>query len=108
MGMLNTLLVDLYPESPATVTASLNVCRCSMSAAGTAIIQFMIDAMGLGWSFTLLGLVLLALSPLLWVVIKSGPKWREQRYVRQDKQKAAKEEKKAGRLRKNLSTKEVD
>ena len=89
-GILNTLLVDLYPQSPATVTASFNVCRCLLSATGTAIIQHLIDAMGLGWTFTLLGLLSLGLSPLLLVVMKWGPKWREERYLRQEKEKEVK------------------
>lgn len=97
-SILNTLLVDLYPQSPATVTASLNICRGSATAGGTAVIQYVIDAMGLGWTFTLLGLLSLGFSPLLWVVMKWGPKWREQRYVRLEKEKEVKVQKKAQRL----------
>ncbi|PVI04611.1 MFS general substrate transporter [Periconia macrospinosa] len=85
MSMQQSLLVDLYPQSPATVTAALNVCRCLMSAAGTSIVQYMIDAMGLGWCYTFVGLVLLASTPLSFIGMKWGPKWREERFLRMEK-----------------------
>ena len=50
-NVLNTLLVDLYPLSPATATAANNLVGCLMGAAGTAIIVQMIDGMGRGWCF---------------------------------------------------------
>ena len=86
-SMLTTLIVDLYPQSPSTATAALNLVRCLLSAVGTAVIQLIIDAMGLGWCFTFLALLVLAASPGLWVVRKWGPKWREQRFVRELKKK---------------------
>jgi len=87
LAMLSTLLVDLYPQNPATATAALNLIRCSMSAAGTAVIQYIIDAMGIGWCYTFLGLVTMAFSPCLWVVMKWGPKWREERFLTELKKK---------------------
>lgn len=64
MAMLSALLVDLYPQNPATATA-LDLTRCLVSAAGTAVIQYIIDAMGVGWCYTFLGLLTMAFSPLL-------------------------------------------
>jgi hypothetical protein len=82
MAMQQALLIDLYPQSPATVTAALNVCRCLLSAGGTSVVQYMIDAMGLGWCYTFAGLVLIAFTPLSAVIIKWGPGWREERYLK--------------------------
>ncbi|KAA6412358.1 MAG: hypothetical protein FRX48_03348 [Lasallia pustulata] len=90
LGMLSTLLVDLYPQNPATATAALNLTRCLMSAAGTAVIQYIIDAMGIRWCYTFLGLLTIAFSPCLWVVMRWGPAWREERFVREVKKKEAK------------------
>ena len=80
--ILNTLLVDLYPGSSATATAANNLVRCLMGAAGTAVILQMIDGMGRGWSFSFIAAVVLLTSPLLWIVVRWGPKWREARRVR--------------------------
>ena len=76
------MLVDLYPESPATVTAANNLVRCLLGAGGTGIIIPMIRTMGRGWSFTFIAAVLMLASPMLWVEVKWGARWREERRVR--------------------------
>lgn len=76
---VSTLLIDLYPTKAATATASNNLVRCLLGAGATALINPMIKAMGRGWCFTFIALVMLATSPLLLVVIRWGPKWREER-----------------------------
>lgn len=81
-NVMNTLLVDLYPLSPATATAANNLVRCLMGAAGTAVILQMINAMGRGWCFKFSAAVVFFTSPMLWAVTKYGPKWREERRVR--------------------------
>ena len=78
----STMCVDLYPMSPATATAANNLVRCLMGAAGTAVIIQLIAAMGRGWCFTFVAAVVLCASPLLWVELKWGPAWREERRVR--------------------------
>ena len=55
----NTLLVDVFPESPSTAAAAAaaaSITRCAMAAAGLAVLQPLLDAAGRGWYFTLLGL----------------------------------------------------
>ena len=89
------MLVDLYPLSPATATAANNLVRCWMGAAGTAVIIQMIEGMGRGWCFTFIAAVVFFTSPLLWAELRWGPKWREQRRVRVEKQEAEKEARKA-------------
>ena len=92
-NVLSTMLVDLYPSSPATATAANNLVRCLMGAAGTAVIIQMIDGMGRGWCFTFIAAVIFLTSPMLWAELKWGPKWREERRVRMEKyeeEKAAK------------------
>jgi hypothetical protein len=46
----------------------------------------MIDRMGREWCFTFLALVCIAAMPTLWVELKWGPLWREERMVRMDKE----------------------
>ncbi|KAF2489379.1 MFS general substrate transporter [Lophium mytilinum] len=84
---MSVLLVDFYPLSPATATAANNLARCLLGAAGTAIIQIMIDSMGRGWCFTFIAAVVFCTSPILLVLMKWGPGWREARRKRlEDKQ----------------------
>ncbi|KAL2018311.1 hypothetical protein VTK56DRAFT_974 [Thermocarpiscus australiensis] len=81
-SILNTLLVDLYPDAPATAVAANNLVRCLSGAGGTAVIESMLKAMGRGWTFTFWALVLVAFSPVLWILTVRGPRWREERRVR--------------------------
>lgn len=87
-NVMSVMLVDNYPSSPSTATAANNFVRCLMGAAGTAIIIEMINGMGRGWCFTFIGLVVLAASPILWVLMRWGPGWREERRVRNESRKA--------------------
>jgi multidrug resistance protein len=86
-NILGTLIVDLYPESPATATAANNLIRCLVGAGGTGVINMMITKMGRGWCFTFISLVCVAASPLLLVELKWGPVWREERRCRTEAKK---------------------
>ena len=87
---MNVLLVDLYPLSPSTATAANNLVRCLMGAWGAAVIVPMIDSMGRGWAFTLIALVVALFSPILLVLQKWGPTWREERRVKAERMKEEK------------------
>lgn len=91
-NVLNLILVDLYPLSPATATAANNLVRCLMGAGGSAVVILMIRRMGRGWCFTFHALVVLAASPITWVLVKYGPGWREERRVRAEEMKRRKDE----------------
>jgi len=67
---MGVMLVDLYPLSPATATAANNLVRCWMGAAGTAVILYMIEGMGLGWCFTFIAAVIFFTSPLLFAEMR--------------------------------------
>lgn len=88
---LNVMLVDLYPLSPATATSANNLVRCLMGAGSTVVVIYMIEAMGRGWCFTLHAAVVAALSPILWVLERWGPGWREARRVRNEEDKTRKD-----------------
>lgn len=80
--ILNLLIVDSYPEAPATATAANNLVRCLSGAAATAAIAPIIRGIGRGWAFTLLALLVTIPSPVLLIIVKHGPKWRRQRIQR--------------------------
>ncbi|KAL4780075.1 major facilitator superfamily domain-containing protein [Aspergillus varians] len=82
---VGTLLVDLYPMNASAATASNNFARCLLGAGATALIDPMLEAMGRGWCFTFIALVMLLTAPLLWVVIQFGPRWRKERQAKIDR-----------------------
>jgi len=79
------LVVDIYPDNPATATAANNLIRCLFSAGSTAVCVLMLQGIGRGWTYTLAALLFVALSPMLWVLIKFGPGWR--RVIKESKKK---------------------
>jgi MFS family permease len=90
-SILNTLLVDLSPAAPATAVAANNLVRCVFGAASTAAVESMLRAMGRGGTFTFLAGVVLFCSPILPVLVRYGPKWREERRLKETKQREEKE-----------------
>jgi multidrug resistance protein len=101
-NILSTLVVDLYPQSPSTATAANNLVRCFFGAGGTGIITIMIQTMGRGWCFTFISLVCIVTMPMLWVELKWGPGWREERRVRlakieEEKERVVESEESSGR-----------
>ena len=86
------MLVDLYPKSPATATSANNLVRCLLGAGGTGVIIQMINSMGRGWCFTFVAAVLTLASPMLWVEVSWGPRWREERRIRVENQECEREQ----------------
>ncbi|KAJ5705142.1 hypothetical protein N7536_000831 [Penicillium majusculum] len=84
---IGTLLVDLYPTQAAKSTAANNFVRCLLGAGATALIDPMLSAMGRGWCFTFIALVMLATTPLLLIVIRKGSDWREERRLKEEAKK---------------------
>ncbi|KAI7864216.1 major facilitator superfamily domain-containing protein [Mucor mucedo] len=84
MTSSQTLLVDLFPGKGASITASNNLMRCLLGAMATAYIGPGIAGVGMGWMFTILGLILVANNVCLFILIKRGPQWRMNRTQRQN------------------------
>ncbi|CAK7269459.1 hypothetical protein SEPCBS57363_003613 [Sporothrix epigloea] len=82
VSILTTLLVDLYPMNPGRVSSTFNLTRATLSAIGTAVVQYIIDAWGYGYTYLFLGLLVLAFSPTIYIVRRWGPQWREERHLR--------------------------
>ncbi|KAJ3497360.1 hypothetical protein NLG97_g1967 [Lecanicillium saksenae] len=86
MSALSTILVDLYPNNAGRVSSTFNLTRAAMSATVSAVIQLIIDAWGYGYTYLFLALLILVSSPAILCVRVWGPKWREERYIRMEKQ----------------------
>jgi MFS family permease len=76
----NTLLVDVFPESPSTAAAAASITRCAMAAAGVAVLQPLLNALGRGWYFTILGIWSGLFGALaVWFIRRNGMAWRTER-----------------------------
>ena len=94
---ISILIVDINPGLAGTATAAFNLIRCLLGAGATALILPMTNAMGLGWSYTLIGLMYIGLSPMLLAVIRYGPGWRKARREKDGGKAKEKEERGHGK-----------
>ncbi|KAJ5281524.1 hypothetical protein N7478_006896 [Penicillium angulare] len=79
LAAFSTLVVDLFEKKSFGATASMNLARCLLATAGTSAIEPMIQAVGTGWAFTILGLICLVTSPLVLAEYRFGTEWRDKR-----------------------------
>ncbi|KAJ3474586.1 hypothetical protein NLG97_g9778 [Lecanicillium saksenae] len=77
------LLVDIHPGKAATVNAASNLIKSAFGAASSAAVVVFIQNMGIGWTFTLLSLIWVALSPCFLVLMYCGPRWRKEKTERE-------------------------
>jgi MFS family permease len=77
MNTSSTLLVDLFPGKGASITASNNLMRCILGAISTVYIDPGIEGVGVGWMFTILGLILLVNNICFPFLLKRDPNGNE-------------------------------
>ena len=70
------LIIDIYPENPATATAANNLIRCSFAAASTACAVPFVNLIGVGWAYTLAACTAILMGLMLWCLMMFGPQWR--------------------------------
>lgn len=71
-----TLLTDLNPNQSATVQAGYNLIRCALSAGGIGALQALIDAVGVGWCFTIYAIIGALCMPIFVLLRSHGMQWR--------------------------------
>lgn len=74
-----TLLTDLNAERASTAAASANLVRCALAAAALAVLEYIIDGVGVGWCFTIFGLLGGLCVPLMVWGIRFGGRLRQKR-----------------------------
>ncbi|KIY45796.1 MFS general substrate transporter [Fistulina hepatica ATCC 64428] len=80
MSSISTLLVDLLPGQGSSITACNNFVRCSLGAVMVSVIQLMFDAIGVGFTFLVLGSLCIVFGvPCFWVVMQMMPVYRRKR-----------------------------
>ena len=65
----NTLIVDMFTGSTASVMSTSNIGRSLTAAGCVAFVQPMLDSLNPGWSFLIIGLGILALGTLCWIYL---------------------------------------
>ena len=58
--------------------------RCTLAAGGLAVLQSVINGIGIGWCFTIFAAIAAMSAPLLLMEIRWGPVWRSQRAQKSD------------------------
>ncbi|KIO08639.1 hypothetical protein M404DRAFT_997569 [Pisolithus tinctorius Marx 270] len=82
MNTTQTLLVDLLPAQGSSVTACNNLVRCAFGAACVSVIDLVLNGVGAGWTYTILALISLSTSPMIWLILWLGPRSRAKRRTR--------------------------
>ncbi|KAI0104761.1 MFS general substrate transporter [Nemania sp. FL0031] len=78
VSVVTTYLIDIFPEQKAASSASVNLARCLLAAGGTSIVTIIIDAVGVGWTFTIA--IAAQIVAFVGVIIqwRYGGKWRRE------------------------------
>lgn len=89
----NVLLVDMHPGKAGTAQAANNLTRCLVGAGATAAIEPMMNAMGVGGAFSLVGGLYVICLPFLLFLMAKGMGWRkEMRMKAEEKRKQVEEQ----------------
>jgi multidrug resistance protein len=78
-NVCNTLVVDLHSDQAVTASASVSITRCFAAAVGVSVLQLLFEAIGPGWTFSLIGMLCYGTVPMLWLERKKGWQWRLER-----------------------------
>jgi predicted MFS family arabinose efflux permease len=76
-SMVTTMLTEFMPKRSSEGVALNNFMRNIFSCIGSVVTAPIIDAIGNGWLFTILGLVSFASSAVIFLMRVNGPKWRK-------------------------------
>ena len=88
INTISVLLVDLYPGKAGTASAANNLVRCWLGAGSVSFVVPMINKIGMGWTTTFYGLLVIGFSPILYYVMRNGPEWRRATKAKKERQEA--------------------
>ncbi|KAJ7643818.1 major facilitator superfamily domain-containing protein [Roridomyces roridus] len=95
MNSIQTLMLDLMPTQGSSITACNNITRCLLGAGLVSAIQPLIDALNPGWTYVLLGGISALMGPIIYLVMRIGPRCRARR-IRMAEMAKAKEQREEG------------
>ncbi|CAG8906304.1 unnamed protein product [Penicillium egyptiacum] len=76
-SMVTTMLTEFMPKKSSEGVALNNFMRNIFSCVGSVVTAPIINGIGNGWLFTILGLVSFASSSVIFLMRVNGPKWRK-------------------------------
>ncbi|KAJ7268566.1 major facilitator superfamily domain-containing protein, partial [Mycena rebaudengoi] len=79
LNACQALLLDLMPAQGSAITACNNLIRWGFSATLIAVIQPILNALGTGYTYLLLGGIAGLVAPLVFCLMRVGPKCRAKR-----------------------------
>jgi MFS family permease len=82
ISTVTTFMVDVFPNQSASATAAVNLVRCLMAAGATAGALPVVNAIGVGWTFTLIFFIELASLLLIVLQLRVGARKRKTREER--------------------------
>lgn len=74
-NMATTMLTEFMPKNASAGVALNNFMRNIFSCIGSLVTAPIINAIGNGWLFTILGLIAVASSSTLFMMKVFGPRW---------------------------------
>ncbi len=82
MAILNTSMtlgLDLLPKQSSSVTACVNLIRCSLAAILVSVIDKATNKLGFGVTYTILSAICVLLLPLMYLEMRVGERFRRKR-----------------------------
>ncbi|KAG0634808.1 major facilitator superfamily domain-containing protein [Tuber brumale] len=76
IGVTTTMLTEFVPGRASSTIAVNNFVRSIFASIGGVVAEPIINAVGDGWLFTILGTLALAALSVIWAMHRYGPKWR--------------------------------
>lgn len=76
-SMVTTMLTEFMPKKSSEGVALNNFVRNIFSCVGSFVTAPIIDGIGNGWLFTILGLLGFASSSVIFFIRVFGPRWRQ-------------------------------
>ncbi|GKZ63437.1 hypothetical protein AnigIFM49718_011845 [Aspergillus niger] len=77
-SIVTTYLVDVFHDSSAAASASLNMARCCLAAAGSGFVMPMVNRVGCGVAFTVCVAAQIFANTGLWIQWRYGGLWRSE------------------------------
>lgn len=74
---VTTMLTEFLPRRSSSGVALNNFVRNILSCTGAIVGAPLIDSIGNGWLFTIIGLWALSSSVVIWLMRRYGPHWRK-------------------------------
>ncbi|KAJ3966936.1 MFS general substrate transporter [Lentinula raphanica] len=79
MNPTQTLILDLVPGQGSSVTACNNIVRCLLGAVSVSVIDLILNSLKPGFTYVLLNGIIIISMPLIYLVIRMGPRFRRKR-----------------------------